>query len=762
MTFRRDSPDFTQGVIDALPEPLVVIDPEHRVVLVNRAAREALGGASELDENLRCHSLLHGSSEPCTGDESCPLEQVRQTGKPVTVTHRHLTRGGQTRLQELEISPLCDPEGKFAGVVQLARDVTDRTRLQEQLSRAKSEWEKTFDAIPDLVFIRDADHRILRLNRALARRLGKEPAEIAGLRCYEAIFGDEPCPESCPCADPAAVQGREIREAYDRKLGGHFLVSSTEIRDAQGSFLGVVTVARDVTELEAARQTLIEERNRLAAVLESIGDAVLATDADCRVTLLNRVAESLTGMAAGDAIGRPVSDVVLLQSGVTLRPCPSPVDEALRTGCTSAVLGGARLVSPDGSERMVEAKASPIRDQRGEVVGAVLALRDVTEKELAEIERARAQHLESLGVLAGGIAHDFNNILMAIVGNIALAQKELSPESRGYRRLAEAEGACFHARDLTQQLLTFARGGELVKRVFSLAHRIEEWAAFVLRGTNVRPEVVVHPGLPPVEADESQIHQVMSNLVLNARQATPRGGIVRIRADGVAVGPESRLPLPPGPYVRIAVEDEGVGIAPEHLHRIFEPYFTTKQTGSGLGLSTAYAIVRRHGGHIAVSSELGRGSTFSVYLPASGEPVRAQESLPVEPQRGSGRVLVMDDEEMIRSVLAELLPELGYEAEFASEGSEAVEKYLASKEQGRPFDVVILDLTVPGGMGGIETLARLREADPAVRAIASSGYASTATAVELARHGFAATIPKPYRTSDLARALREASRPPAD
>jgi len=297
-----------------------------------------------------------------------------------------------------------------------------------------------------------------------------------------------------------------------------------------------------------------------------------------------------------------------------------------------------------------------------------------------------------------------------------------------------------------------------VKKIFSLANNLEGWVSFSLPGSNVRAELEVEPDLPAVEADEGQIHQVVSNLVLNAQQAMPRGGVVQVRAEAVLLGERSGLPLSPGSYVRVAVADPGVGIPREHLAKIFDPYFTTKQTGSGLGLPTAYAIVRRHGGHLEVRSELGRGSTFTVYLPASeqaGDPISARES--AEP-KGSGRVLVMDDEQMLRDFLAEMLPELGYEAAFAADGAEAVESYRRALEEGRPFDCVLLDLTVPGGMGGRETLERLRELDPQVRAVASSGYAFEPAGTDLLGHGFVAAMPKPYRPGDLARVLRQAIR----
>ncbi len=299
-----------------------------------------------------------------------------------------------------------------------------------------------------------------------------------------------------------------------------------------------------------------------------------------------------------------------------------------------------------------------------------------------------------------------------------------------------------------------------MKKVFSLANNLETWVSFSLPGSTVRAEFTLEPDLPAVDADEGQIHQVVSNLVLNAQQAMPRGGVLQVRAESVLLGERSGLPLAPGPYVRVTVADQGVGIPPEHLVKIFDPYFTTKQTGSGLGLSTAYSIVRRHGGHIEVRSELGRGSTFAVYLPASPQAGASSPAAEAAEPKGSGRVLVMDDERMLRDLLAEMLPELGYEPSFAADGAEAVEAYRAALAAGRRFDCVLLDLTVPGGMGGREALERLRVLDPEIRAVASSGYAFEAAENDPTGIGFVASIPKPYRPGDLARVLRQAIRGP--
>jgi len=410
------------------------------------------------------------------------------------------------------------------------------------------------------------------------------------------------------------------------------------------------------------------------------------------------------------------------------------------------------LLHRDGRRVPVELNAGVVTSE-GHLVNVVF-VRDITERRRLEEEQQRVRQLESIGLLAGGIAHDFNNLLTGILGNVSLAKLYAAQQEEVREILEKAEKACFRARDLTQQLLTFARGGAPVRRLMSLVDLIRESAEFVLRGAAVRAEFAFPPDLWAVEADEGQISQVIQNLVLNARQAMPQGGVVRIACANVVLDSPSPLPLPEGRYVRISVQDQGIGIPQEHLPRIFDPYFTTKQEGHGLGLATALSIVRRHGGHITVESELGKGSRFDIYLPASEKPAPRREDRR-EPQRGRGRVLVMDDEEAVREALRAMLERLGYEVAVARDGAEALERYRAARDAGRPFHAVVLDLTVPGGMGGKEAAQELLRLDPEVRMVVSSGYSNDPVLAEHARYGFRSVLAKPYRLEDLARVMQE-------
>jgi CheY-like chemotaxis protein len=373
-----------------------------------------------------------------------------------------------------------------------------------------------------------------------------------------------------------------------------------------------------------------------------------------------------------------------------------------------------------------------------------------------EEELLRAEKLESVGVLAGGIAHDFNNYLMAILGNIALAVRSIPDGSPAVPLLAECERACSRARDLTQQLLTFAKGGAPVRATLDLRPVIREATLFALSGSRVDCEFSVDEGLWAVEADERQVALVLHHLVLNAEQAMPGGGRVAVSARNVPSVPDAGPAAgAAGRVVEITVRDGGPGIPAENLPQIFDPYFTTKEKGSGLGLASVYAIVVNHGGTITAASSPGEGATFTVRLPASDrDPRAAAPGEAAQPGRAA-RILVMDDEEIVRQVAEAMLGEIGHQVTLAADGTAAVARYREALAAGRRFDAVILDLTVRGGVGGLEALQHLLEIDPGVRAAASSGYSDDAAAAEHRRHGFRAFLPKPYTMRGLEAALAE-------
>jgi len=501
-----------------------------------------------------------------------------------------------------------------------------------------------------------------------------------------------------------------------------------------------------------AERALADEKERLAVTLRSIGDGVITTDLDGTILLINSVAETLTGWTQREAVGQPLGLVFRNFEPGTREPCDNSV--AARTS-SSVRLGSGRstiLVARDLTERPIEESSAPLCDQEGRTIGMVVAFRDITDSLRIQEERARAARIESLGLLAGGIAHDFNNILTSVMGSVSMARATL-PHSPSINLLAEAEQACVRARQLTWQLLTFSKGGVPAKKTLSIRRILQESATMSLRGSTARCTFDLPPDLWTVEADEVQLVQVFSNVFINAQEAMPHGGAITVTAENVVEADrrsECALPVVPGNYLRVSILDEGIGIPKEHLGQIFDPYFSTKQRGSGLGLATTYSIVKNHGGFLVIESDLGRGTAVRVSIPASSNPslYSPSEVAARPPGRRRRRVLVMDDDASVRTLASNMLRFLGYDAEAVDSGRAAIERFVHKK-----FDVVMLDLIVPGEMGGREAMQRLSGINPSVKAILLSGYAQNSAIDDFRHYGFQAVIAKPFTLQELSATL---------
>ena len=490
-----------------------------------------------------------------------------------------------------------------------------------------------------------------------------------------------------------------------------------------------------------------------------MSEAVITTDVTGRVQFMNPGAARLLEREPADCIGRPLHESCRLENVRTGAPVAMPIERVAKGDVMADLPGQTQLVTASGKRRAVEGCCAPIHSAESKVTGTVFVMRDVTEQERLEQELVRATRLESVGVLAGGIAHDFNNILTAVMGNLALAQLDIPPDNRAAASLRSAEKAALRARDLTQQLLTFAKGGEPVRAAIQLESVVREMTTFALHGSQVKAHFEMAPDLWTADADKGQIGRVVQNLVINAVQAMPRGGTLHISARNDPHAGLDQPGLAPGNYIQIAITDTGEGISPENVARIFDPYFTTKQTGTGLGLAAVYSIIKKHRGHIEVESQRGQGTTFRFWLPALAEQTPAGETRtpwandPRDTIRG--RVLFMDDEESIREMARSLLNRFGLTVDCTADGAEAVARYREALAADNRYDLVIMDLTVPGGMGGLAALGKLRELDPQVKAVVSSGYSSDPVLARYREHGFAAVVAKPYEVGEISRVLRE-------
>ena len=671
-----------------------------------------------------------------------------------------IRKDGQIRWLEMT-GQLVTFEGRPA-VLATAYDITERKKAEEKLIRQEEFLRSVIDTDPNLIFVKDEAGTYRLVNKSVAEFHERSIEEVIGKTDFELNQDAEEVARFIGEDREVLATGRDIfiSEGKATTPGGvarWFQVTKRPLISEDGRIRQVLGIANDITERKRAEEALAAEKERLSVTLRSIGDGVIATDTSGRVVLMNQVAEKLTGWTQSEAEGRNLDQVLQVLDEKNRTATPNPVDQVFNSrGALGFSLGGI-LVSRDSSERIISETAAPIRDRNSHIVGVVVAFRDITEKRKMEAEIQKASKLESVGVLAGGIAHDFNNILTAILGNISLAKIYAKPEDVGFKRLGEAEQACLRAKDLTQQLLTFSRGGAPIKKTSSVAGLLKDSASFALTGSSVWCDFQLHEDLWPVEIDPGQISQVVHNFVLNAQQAMGKGGKITIKASNVILDSASTLvhfPVRPGNYVEVSIADCGVGIPEEHLNKIFDPYFTTKQYGSGLGLATSYSIIKNHDGYVTVESKPGVGTTFRVYLPASSGKVDEPPPPPKKVRTGNGRVLVMDDEQIIREMAGELLVYFGYEPFFARDGAEAVEMYCKARQSGNPFDVVVMDLTVPGGMGGKDAIRQLREIDPKVKAIVSSGYSNDPVMADYKQYGFSGVVAKPYKIDEFGEAIR--------
>ena len=503
---------------------------------------------------------------------------------------------------------------------------------------------------------------------------------------------------------------------------------------------------RELTERNQARAALLESARTMTNILEKTTDGFFAVDSDWKLTYVNAAAEAIFGRKRRELIG-----------GVLWERFPELVGSVFQENYEKAMAEKVAIefeASDSSGKTWYDVHAYRSNG------GVSVFFRDISERKKSETERLTTSKLESLGTLAGGIAHDLNNILTVISGNIGLAQIEAPVDSGSLLGfLSKAGQAAQHAAHLSRQLLTFSKGGAPLKKVVSMGELLEHSAEFSLYGSNLRADFDIAVDLWKAEVDAAQIEQVVNALMLNAREAMPNGGTVRVRARNVVFQENTGAPLPSGRYVKVTISDRGPGISKELRTKIFDPYFTTKPTGTGLGLAISYSVVKKHGGLLVLENSSAEGAVFAFYLRASeGSAKDGSESRAASRpfHYNHQRVLVMDDEEAIRELTSQLLSTLGYEVTAVPDGLEAVRIYERALRKGEHFQAVILDATVRGGMGGVATIERLRSMDPKVNAIICSGYSDEAALSEFLAYGFRGALPKPFTRSELADALQRA------
>lgn len=625
-----------------------------------------------------------------------------------------------------------------ANMLHKAEADADEIRHSETLLR------HIFDANTDAMLILTPEYEIKFLNPAAGQLLEADAESLIG--------------EIFPFEIPG---GKETELEIPGPDDSTRLLELTAVDLIWEGASALLVMLRDVTQRHQAQLALKREKERLSVTLDSITDAVIAIDANGAIERINQEAVRLTGISQQEAIGQVLGEVLKLQHPKTGKIIKDP-SEVLLTSEREEITPerGIPLIKKGGEQILVTAEMRCILDDGQAHYGCVIVLRDITNQKLAEDELFKSEKLHSISLLAGGIAHDFNNILTAILGNISIVRMGMDEGDKSSTRLIAAEKATLQAKSLTQQLLTFSKGGTPVLETTTISQLVTDCTQFILRGSNVKCVIDASDECWSVDADKGQIAQVVNNLIINADQAMPNGGVIKVSLANCAVRKSEIPTLNSGDYISITIADEGTGITPENLKRIFDPYFTTKKDGNGLGLASSYSIIKSHKGILTVDSAIDKGSTFTIYLPKSQKVVKkvveeADKSTESSNtiHRGNARILVMDDMEAMMMVAGEILTMLGYEVEFSTNGEEAIQVYKDAKDAGKPFDAVVFDLTVPGGMGGEEAAGILIEYDPSLIAIASSGYTTSNVMSDYENSPFTAVVPKPYRIKEMSDTL---------
>lgn len=737
-------PSSAWAILDSLPDLIIRFDAAGRVLYVNRAACETLEYArAEL-----LGSLVGQLAPDFTPDVWGGHWRDLRRGGPRVVETVLRCRSGRHIEVEVSVQHGSSEGREWASAS--VRDIAARKQALQEFQGSRQQFDTMLREGPiGMLVVRTTDSTVLEMNTVFEQLYGYSRAEMIGRSSRELdMFSPETRAEALRLLQQDGIV-RNMEQVVKARDGRVLNVSSSIAPFTYGGEVCLLAMVMDVTERKAREEALRKSEEKFALAFRRAPLVMSMTSLqDAKLLDVNDRFTTVTGFSREEALGKTAVELGLMDRkdrnrirSEFERTRHLPDRELLMTakdGRKFHVLWCAEVILVDGRPELLT------------------IAQDISETVRLQEEVAKTQKLESLGLLAGGLAHDFNNVLTGVLGNLSFARMLVGEQHNAARCLAECEKAAGRASELTRQLLTFSRGGAPSRKAIETRRVVEEAVSFALRGSNVNAIVDLPADLAWLHADEGQIAQVLANLLINAKQAMPAGGTLTLRGANHSVDDPESATLAPGNYVRLQVADTGEGIESSSLSKVFDPYYTTKPGGTGLGLSSVYSIVKRHAGRVEVASVAGQGATFTLYLPAAAPSERpSPEPVPAVPnvQGGRGRVLVMDDETLIRNLACRVLDVLGYEATACAEGSAAVAAYRAALQEGRPFAAVLLDLTVPGGMGGRDAAAQILAIDPKALLIVSSGYSIDPVVADFRAYGFAGAVAKPYAIETLAAEL---------
>lgn len=683
-----------------------------------------------------------------------------------------IRKDGSRVCTSMGTSTILDDAGNYAGALAVVADITARRVSEEALQRSEERLRLISDNASDFISLINQEGTMLYANPS-HRLLGYDLKEVLGKSVLDFVNAEDKekiksllqlwARAKREDLIQMAKEGKSGRYVYrvDDKFGNiHYLESNTNIvENNETGELNILFISRDITGRKKMEEALLRSEERFRLISENSSDLITLINMSGKYVYASPSHRRL-GLEPGDLIGKSAFANIHPEDVQKVMEIGEKFMSASKEELARIAKEGAnerinfRFIDGWGQIRHLQSTGDVFEDAETQEFNILLVGRDVTETKKMEEELLKNEKLQSLSMLAGGIAHDFNNLLAAIMGNISVALSTTDSKSEMHELLKDVETASRRASGLVQQLLTFARGGTPIKKKMAIGQLLKDDVQMALSGSRVECEYFLAGDLWPVEVDPIQFRQAVSALVNNAVQAIQEGGKIVVRAKNVRVGKEFGDNLSEGEYVKISFRDSGKGIPPESLPKIFDPFFTTRPESSGLGLSTVYSIIKRHNGHIAVDSTPGRGTTFSFYLPARRENGQEDSKPRLEKTDGAKRILVMDDELIVQKVTGRMLKQIGYEVEFAKDGQEAIEIYQKARETSQPFAAVIMDLTIPGGMGGQITVQKLIEIDPQVKVIVSSGYSNDPIMSDHRKYGFCGVIAKPYRFEEMTEVIK--------
>lgn len=750
---------------ERMSDVIWITDQDLRFTYVSPSIERFTGYTPDdlLGKTVLEHLPLSGAQEAASAFMELIASDASESpdsSKSRTIELQRLHKDGSLVWGEITATILYDEKGNPTGVLGVTREISERKKAERELLEEKETAQKVLDTAGVMFVVIDADQSIALLNRKSCEVLGYRETELLGKNWFDTCLPERIRNSVKEGFTQLMTGSLEPMEYYENPVltrSGEeriILWHNTVLLDQKGGIKATMSSGEDITERKRAEQALRESEEKYRALFEGAVDGIYTlkvTNKGARVVDCNPQGLKLLGC-------RRLQEIISkspLEFSAPTQPDGTPSVKLVEERLTAALAGESPCFEwqcrrLDGTLFDAEVSVNHLTMKTERFVQAIL--RDITERKRMEKELQETQRIEALGVLAGGIAHDFNNILTAVMTNLSMARMWGDLNEDTSQMLADAEGATLRAKDLSQQLLAFAKGGSPIKRPVSVSKLLKDTIRFILSGSNVRCEYDLADDLWLLDADEAQIGQVIQNLIINADQAMPEGGIIKIRAENVMIE-KTHLNTKQGRHVKISIRDRGHGITEKQLPKIFDPFFTTKEKGRGLGLATAFSIVRRHNGFIHVDSELGVGTSFHVHLPASKVSSDTVEKKGKRSLKGSGKILLIDDEEMILRSTAKGLERLGYEVHIANDGEDGIQLYERAKRERQPFDVVIMDLTIAGGMGGKQAIRELRSKDPEVKAIVSSGYSEDPVMSNFQDHGFCGIVTKPYSVDDLAEAI---------